>query len=140
MTTSRKMWRLILMIGDLLALALFVWVGQTDHGTTNNTAPLLGIVNASWEFALVWLLIGWPLNVFPAYKDWTVRTLLSRPLLAWFVAAPLSLLLRSFVLSRLNIPTLFLAATLGFGILFLWAWRLLIILIWRTALGSQNRS
>jgi hypothetical protein len=134
MTTSGKTWRVILIIGDLLALALFVWVGQTDHGTTNNTNLVLGVVTASWEFVLMWLLVGWLLNAFPRYPDWTVRTLLSQPLLAWLVAAPLSLLLRSLVLNRLNIPTLFLAATLGFGILFLWGWRLLIILVWRIAL------
>ena len=121
MNISEKTGRYLLIIGDLLALILFVWIGQTDQGT----------VKASWEFALMWLLIGWPLDAFPQFKDWTVRTLLSRPLVAWLVAAPLSLLLRSLVLSRLNIPALFLAATLGFGILFLWAWRLLIILVWQ---------
>ena len=131
MNISEKTWRYLLIIGDLLALILFVWIGQTDHGTINDSNPILGTVKASWEFALMWLLIGWPLDAFPQFKDWTVRTLLSRPLVAWLVAAPLSLLLRSLVLSRLNIPALFLAATLGFGILFLWAWRLLIILVWQ---------
>ena len=131
MNIPEKTWRYLLIIGDLLALILFVWVGQADHGTANDSNPIGGAIKASWEFALMWLLIGWTLGAFPQFKDWTVLTLLSRPLIAWLIAAPLSLLLRSLVLSRLNIPTLFLAATLGFGILFLWAWRLLIILVWR---------
>jgi hypothetical protein len=134
MNIPKKMWRHLLIIGDVLALVLFVWTGQTDHGTINDSNPIWGVVKASWEFALMWLLIGWSLNTFPQFKDWTVRSLLSRPLLTWLTAAPLSLLLRSLVLNRLNIPTLFLAATLGFGILFLWGWRLLIILIWRMSL------
>lgn len=132
MNIAEKTWRYSLIIGDLLALILFVWIGQTDHGTTNISNPILGVIKASWEFALMWLLIGWPLEAFPHFKDWTVRTLLSRPLVAWLVAAPLGLLLRSLVLNRLNIPSLFLAATLGFGILFLWTWRLLIIIVWRS--------
>ncbi len=136
MNIPDKAWRYGLIIGDLLALIVFVWVGQTDHGTTNDSQPILGVIKASWEFALVWLLVGWPLDTFPQYKDWTVRTLLSRPLVTWLAAAPLGLLLRSLVLSRLNIPTLFLAATLGFGTLFLWAWRLLIILAWRAVSRS----
>ena len=132
MNIAEKTWRYSLIIGDLMALILFVWIGQTDHGTTNISNPILGVIKASWEFALMWLLIGWPLEAFPHFKDWTVRTLLSRPLVAWLVAAPLGLLLRSLVLNRLNIPSLFLAATLGFGILFLWTWRLLIIIVWRS--------
>ena len=131
MTISAKTWRYLLIIGDLLALILFVLVGQTDHGTVDQGSPLLGVLQASWEFALLWLLVGWPLDAFPQPKDWTTRLLLSRALLTWLVTAPLSLLLRSLVLNRLNIPTLFLAATLGFGILFLWAGRLFLILIWR---------
>ena len=137
MNIAEKTWRYSLIIGDLLALILFVWIGQTDHGTTNISNPILGVIKASWEFALMWLLIGWPLEAFPHFKDWTVRTLLSRPLVAWLVAAPLGLLLRSLVLNRLNIPSLFLAATLGFGILFLWTWRLLIIIVWRSV--KKNR-
>lgn len=133
MKISEKMWRYSLIVGDLLALILFVGVGQADHGTINDANPILGMLQASWEFALLWLLVGWPLAAFPSFKDWTVRLLLSRALLTWLVAAPLSLLLRSLVLSRLNIPTLFLAATLGFGILFLFAWRVLLIIVWRAA-------
>lgn len=131
MTISSKTWRYVLIIGDLLALILFVLVGQTDHGTVNQDNPLLGLLRASWMFALLWLLAGWPLDTFPRFENWTARILMGRALVTWLVTAPLGLLLRSLVLGRLNIPTLFLAATLGFGILFLWAWRLLLILVWK---------
>lgn len=131
MNRSGKMWRYSLILGDLLALLLFVGVGQADHGTINDANPLLGMIQASWIFALLWLIIGWPLGAFPPFQEWTARTLLSRALTAWLVIAPLSLLLRSLILERLNIPTLFLAATLGFGILFLFAWRILLIIIWQ---------
>ena len=120
MTISKHIGRYVLIFMDLLALILFVWAGQTDHGTMNDANPIAGILPASWEFALLWLLVGWPLNAFPRVQDWTIRLLLSKAMLAWLVAAPLALLLRSLVLSRLNIPSLFMAATLGFGILFLW--------------------
>lgn len=137
MIISAKTWRFLLIMGDLLALILFVLVGQTDHGTVDKDSPFLGVLQASWGFALLWLLIGWALDAFPHFEDWTARILLGRALLTWLVAAPLGLLLRSLVLSRLNIPTLFLAATLGFGVLFLWAWRLLIVLIQHTIRRRQ---
>lgn len=140
MTTSEKIGRYVLIFMDLLALILFVWTGQTDHGTMNDANPIVGILTASWEFALLWLLVGWPLDAFPRVQDWTIRLLLSKAMLAWLVAAPLALLLRSLVLSRLNIPSLFMAATLGFGILFLWAGRLLLFLIWRRPLFHQPGS
>jgi hypothetical protein len=133
MKISGKTWRYILIVGDLLALIAFVGVGQADHGTMNDANPVWGVLQASWEFALLWLLSGWLLVAFPPFKDWTVRLLLGRALLTWLVAAPLSLLLRSLVLGRSNIPTLFLAATLGFGILFLFAWRGLLIVVWQIA-------
>jgi hypothetical protein len=139
-SNSEKTGRYGLILGDLLALILFVWTGQTDHGTLNDANPILGILVASWEFALLWLFVGWPLNAFPLAKDWTIRLLLSKAMLAWLVAAPLALLLRSLVLGRLNIPSLFMAATLGFGILFLWAGRLLLFLIWRLPLFHQSSS
>jgi hypothetical protein len=137
MIISAKTWRSLLIMGDLLALILFVLVGQTNHGTVDKGSPFLGALQTSWEFALLWLLIGWALDAFPHFEDWTARILLGRALLTWLVAAPLALLLRSLVLSRLNIPTLFLAATLGFGVLFLWTWRLLIVLIQRTIRRRQ---
>jgi hypothetical protein len=131
MKISRRTWRYLLIIGDLLTLMLFVLVGQTDHGTVNEGNPILGVLQASWEFALFWLVVGLALDAFPKFMNWTARILLSRALLTWLIAAPLGLLLRSLVLGRLNIPTLFLAATLGFGLIFLWGWRLLLISIWK---------
>jgi hypothetical protein len=110
---------------------MFVYVGQRDHGTISAANPVRGLLLASWEFALLWVVIGWPLEAFPPFKKWTPRLLITRPLLTWLIAAPLGLLLRSFVLARLNIPTLFLAATLGFGLIFLFAWRLFAVLVWK---------
>jgi hypothetical protein len=125
--------RVILLIGDLVALLLFVLVGQRDHGTINDARPFLGILQASWELALMWIVVGWPLGAFPRAEAWTTRRLLTRPLVTWLAAAPLGLLLRALVLQRLVIQTLFLAATLGFGLLFLLAWRILLVLGWKTA-------
>jgi len=129
--TSDKWSWLIVLVGDLVALLLFVLVGQQDHGTMNSAAPLRGVLAGSWEFVLLWLAAGWPLGAFPPVSQWRARTLLAPPFLTWLVVAPLSLLLRALVLERLNIPTLFLAATLGFGLLFLWAWRALLLVSWK---------
>ena len=131
--------RVILLAGDLVALMLFVYVGQRDHGTVNDAWPLLGILLSSWEFALLWIVAGWPLGAFPPAEEWTTRVLLTRPLLTWLVAAPLGLLLRALVLERLVIQTLFFAATLGFGIIFLFVWRMLFIFGWKTLVLSRSK-
>ncbi len=130
---GHKWARLALLIGDLAALILFIYVGQRDHGTISSANPIKGVLLALWEFALLWVAIAPFLEALPPFKKWTARSLIIRPLLAWLIVAPLGLLLRALVLARLNIPTLFLAATLGFGLVFLFVWRLLVVLIWKAA-------
>ncbi len=128
---SKKWARIILIIGDLATLISFVYVGQNDHGTIDAANPAMGVLLASWEFALLWIVVGFPLGAFPRVEEWTSRSLLARAVVTWLVTAPLAILLRFLIQSRWNIATLFLAATLGFGLVFLFVWRLLFFLVWQ---------
>jgi hypothetical protein len=126
---------LILLVGDLIALTLFVYIGQRDHETLDPTHPLLGLLPLILEFGAPWIIAARLLGAFRFGED-TARSRIAffaRTLNAWLVTALMGLLLRAFVLGRAVIPTTFIIATLGFGALFLFAWRLMFALLWRIA-------
>lgn len=123
---------LLILLGDLIALLLFVYIGQRDHGLVDAENPLLGLLWASWAFTLVWVIAAALLRALPDAATLSARVLLVNGLNAWLVAAPLGVLLRAYFLGRAVIPTSFLAATLAFGGLFVLGWRLLFVLLWKT--------
>jgi hypothetical protein len=123
---------LILLVGDLIAVVVFVVVGQRDHNLVNEANPALGVLLTTGEFALPWAVAGWLLGAFPR-GDWEtikVAPTLARSLNTWLVSAPIGVLVRSYVLGRVVIPTVFLVATLGFGGLFVLGWRVVFALVW----------
>ena len=114
----------LLAAGDVLALLLFVSVGQRDHDLVNPRFPLVGALGMTALFALPWLAAAWRLGALTrAEPRAALLSFLGRALNAWLVAAPLGVLLRSLVLRRAVIPVSFLLAALAFGGLFLLAWR-----------------
>lgn len=135
--TGASAWRGLLLLGDLVALYLFVLVGQLDHELLPGTNPLWYTLTRALPFIAVWLASGWLLGAYwlPAGNSRLFRWLGERALHTWLIAAPLGLLLRALLLGRAAIPTLFVVATLGFGALFLLAWRLLFGLVY----GYQQR-
>ncbi|MEI2691926.1 MAG: DUF3054 domain-containing protein [Anaerolineae bacterium] len=123
---------LILAAGDLLALLAFVWLGQMDHQTLNTSNPLLGALPTAAPLAGAWLIAAWLMNAYP--RDGALPRLpiwLGRTTMAWLVAAPIGLMLRTFWLNLVMIPAIFLLVTLAGGALFLLAWRLVFWLIMR---------
>jgi hypothetical protein len=132
--TGSPAWRALLVLGDLVALFLFVLAGQMDHELLPDANPLWYTLTRALPFIAVWLAGGWLVGAFriPAPGSWRrlLWTLGWRALHAWLLAAPLGLLLRALLLGRATIPTLFFAATLGFGALFLLVWRLLFGLVY----------
>jgi hypothetical protein len=125
----------ILFAGDLVALILFVVVGQRDHELVNEQNPVLGVLLSTLYFAVPYLVSGFLLQAFKFDADNEGRfyfRFFGRWLNTWLVAAPLGILIRSFVLGRAVIPTMFIVAGLGFGGLFMLAWRILFALVlWR---------
>jgi hypothetical protein len=119
----------VLLVGDALALFLFVYLGQREHETLDPARPLLGVLLQTAVFLLPWLPAGWWLGAFRV-EPLTFPAFFSRSLNAWLVAAPLALLLRAYLLDRAVIPTLFLLVTLGLGGAAVLGWRLLYFL-WR---------
>lgn len=114
---------IILLAGDLMALSLFVFVGQRDHETIDPANPLLGMLPNIVAFAIPWTIAAWRLGALRIDEAFRVAPFFARTLNAWLVTVPLGILLRSAFLGRAVIPTMFIVATLGFGALFLLAWR-----------------
>lgn len=121
---------IVVLVGDLIALSLFVLVGQRDHETIDPTNPLLGMLPNVIAFAIPWIIAAGWLGAFRVDTPFRIAPFLARTLNAWLVAAPMGLLLRSAILGRAVIPTMFIVATLGFGLLFLFAWRVIFAMIW----------
>jgi len=145
---------LILLVGDLIAVAVFIVIGQRDHNLVNEANPVLGVLMTTAEFAVPWAVAGWLLGAFrmgdhvgaglaPAQGDRPLRfaagtfgkgrpyaSFLARSLNTWLVAAPIGILIRSYALGRAVIPTIFLVTTLGFGGTFVLGWRAVFALVW----------
>ncbi len=126
----RHVSRLILVVGDLIALTAFVLVGQADHNTVNAANPLLGALPNVLSLAVPWLIIAWILGAFPR-DTLQLKSFLGRSLVAWLAAVPVGLVVRMLWLGRGGIPIMFLLVTLAAGGLFLLGWRLLYGLVFR---------
>ncbi len=125
----RRHTRWLLVLGDCLAAGLFVYIGQRDHDLVDPVNPLWGVLQSTLMFVAPWVAVGAWLGGFPTALAGASRRpdlgFLSRSLNVWLVTALLGLLLRSWLLGRAVIPTVFVVATVGFGGLFLVGWRAL---------------
>ena len=129
-TTSSKLNNalpFILLLGDVLALLIFIILGQLEHQTVDLWRALLQTA----LFGLPWLIAGWLLGIFPKGQILQLRFMLLRALNVWFVAAPLGLMLRAWALNRPAIPTIFMLTTYGLGAIFVLGWRLIFAWIWK---------
>lgn len=116
---------IILVIGDLLTLLLFAWIGRRSHALL--VTDLGAIVTTAAPFVMSWFVITPWFGLFSAEVSQNWRKLIPRLLIAWVIGSPLALLLRAIWLGRsipggLN-PTFALVA-FGFTTLFLLVWRL----------------
>lgn len=121
----------LLLLGDSLAVLLFVFTGQRDHNTVDAARPLLGLLRTAFPFLLAWVVVAWVVKAIPlTAAGMRLPILLARTVIAWFIAAPLALMLRGFILGR-DIPPMFMLVTLTLGSLFVVAWRLAFGLVWQ---------
>lgn len=128
MTDTKE--RLILLGGDWLALALFVFLGQMEHELVG-TSPLSRLLTTAAVILLPWMVMALLTKVDRVAAGTTGRAFLGRSLLTWLAAAPLALLLRAYLQGQATIIVIFMAITIGLGGLFLLGWRALYLLIRR---------
>jgi hypothetical protein len=126
------MLQILLAAGDIIALLLFVFIGQADHQTVNAENPIGGLLRGSAPFVAAWLVTAFLLGAYRA-EVWTPRAMLTRSLSAWFIALPVGVVLRALLLERAVIPTAFVLVAFAFGGLFVIGWRMIFVflVIWR---------
>ncbi|MEM9777922.1 MAG: DUF3054 domain-containing protein [Chloroflexota bacterium] len=131
----------VLIAGDLIALLLFVFIGQIQHGLLDDANPLLNVLNTAWIFALVWLIVGWFVGAFPSDEmAFTRRNLIDKSLNAWLITTLIGVVIRAFWIDSAVIFRSFAIATVVFGLLFLWAWRIPFLLWQRRVVGRAESS
>lgn len=126
----RKSLTAILLAGDLVALLLFILLGQADHGTLNPSNPLSGAFSNVIAFVVPWLIAALVLGAYRGSSPSPeLGKFLGTALLAWLVAAPWGMELRAILLDRGSIPVPFFLVTIGVGGAFLLLWRLIFWLV-----------
>lgn len=119
---QRWLW---LVLGDVLMLLLFVWVGRGTHALPSSDI-LAGLTTAA-PFILAWFAVAPWLGLYRAKVCQNLAKLLPRLLLAWLIAGPLAGLLRALFLGRPipeGIIPVFVLVTTGVGLVFFLVWRL----------------
>lgn len=116
---------IILVIGDLLTLLLFAWIGRRSHALS--ATDIGAIIKTAAPFVISWFVVTPWFGLYSLEVSQNWRKWLPRLLIAWLIGAPLALILRALWLDRsipggLN-PTFALVA-FGFTTLFLLIWRL----------------
>lgn len=124
----KKQTRFILLIGDLIALFLFVLVGEWSHGLSQTN-----LLTTFLPLAGLWLIAGGLLGAFLPPEGVNLRSLFSKAINCWLIVVPLGLFIRALLQSSSVIIVPFMAAALGFSGLFVLTWRLVFYFFWRFA-------
>lgn len=119
---------IILIIGDLLVILSFVWVGRSSHHLS--LTDLAASLSTALPFILSWFVIMPWFGVYRADISCTAKKLMPRLILGWLVAGFVALMLRNLFLGRPLIagilPT-FAIVSMGYIGLLIIIWRLVYI-------------
>jgi len=108
-----------LVAGDLVMFALFVAIGRRSHSEQVSVAE---IANVAAPFAIGWLATAPWLKLFRREVAASPSAALGRTALAWSLAAPIGLALRTFAWGReFKLP--FAITTFLFNLVLLLLWR-----------------
>ena len=116
---------IILVIGDVLVLLLFAWVGRRSHSLS--VLDIKALLTTAAPFIVAWFMVTPWFGLFKAEVSQNWRKLLPRLLIAWAIGGPLALVLRALFLGRAipgGIIPSFAFVALGFTTLFMLIWRL----------------
>ena len=108
-----------LIVGDLIMFGLFVALGRRSH---NESVSVGEIVTVAAPFAIGWVAVAPWCKLFRPEIYGNPKLALQRTALAWTLAAPLGLALRTVVWGREFKPA-FAITTYIFNLLLLLVWR-----------------
>lgn len=112
-----------LAVGDFLALAAFVAIGQAHHTGANPLAAPVELLGSLAPFLLGWLLVALIGGLYTHDALLGPRRMLSWTVPAWILGALLALALRWTALFPGNVRGLFPFVAVGFGGLVVVGWR-----------------
>lgn len=118
----------LLLLGDWVTIALFVFIGQMEHEMVSGN-PLPRLFQTWWVFAVPWAIVAFLWGAYAAPID--LRSFLGKTVTAWLVGIPLALILRAYLQGQAAIIVIFMAITLALGALFMLGWRALYFWLWR---------
>ncbi|GIV84903.1 MAG: hypothetical protein KatS3mg052_1910 [Candidatus Roseilinea sp.] len=121
-----------LLIGDVLAVAAFVVVGQYSHNMTAMANAALRAVEQIAAIGLPFVLLAWLLGAYPAHRPATwaeVGRLLLRSALAFLYAAPAGLFIRAWLLGQPTVLLAFAGVALLFSAMFVLGWRVIFAVV-----------
>lgn len=120
---NKLTYRHILLIGDVLAIAAFVIVGQRAHNMADVALRAIAQIAA---VGLPFILLAWSLGAYPARRPetwWESGRFLLRSALAIIYAAPAGLFIRAWLLGQPTVLLTFAGVALLFSAMFVLGWR-----------------
>ena len=117
----------LLLLGDLLALLLFVVMGRSSHDEGN---PVPGILGTAWPFIVAWLTVAPVMGAFRQHPGAGVAAVARVTVISWLTALPVAALLRAIALGRVSPWTFYLVTLIVAGVL---------LLVWRSVVAYVER-
>ena len=114
---------LLLLAGDLVALALFAILGRNTHDEAIGFGAVRAVVGTAAPFLVGWLVAASVFNVRWPQATSTVALMLRATLTTWVAAYPIAMLVRGVALGRTS-PLSFYIVAFVVPLLLLLAWRL----------------
>lgn len=115
--------RIVLLVGDILALAMVTFFGFTRHGEISSAG--LRVLSTLIPLVLSWLMVAPFLGAYDLDKAADIRQLW-RPFYAMVLAGPMAAWMRGVLLGNSPILPVFVLVIGGFSALAILAWRVLI--------------
>jgi len=113
----------LLAAGDLVCFLLFAAAGRASHEESVLGSSLLGPLQTAAPFLVAWAMVAPLVGAYNARHTARPRGAILRALLAWAVADPLGVLLRSLILQRpVQISFILVAFLSNSVILTAWRW------------------
>jgi hypothetical protein len=109
-----------LVIGDVLALLIFVIVGRLSHGFTSDW--LINVVRIVTPFLIGWFVVAIPVGAYRSDLLTSPGQLMLRSAAAWIVGNLIAFAVRAFLFQN-NVTIPFALTSVAFTGLFLLGWR-----------------
>jgi DUF3054 family protein len=119
---------LVLLIGDLVALALFAILGRNTHDEAIGFGAMRAVAGTAAPFLVGWLVASPLLGALRAATTATLPTMLRVVLASWIAAYPLAMLTRGIGLGRTS-PLSFYIVAFTVPLLFVVVWRLVFLFV-----------